>query len=93
MLSPLAFFVHYYKWSKSYIKTFVALFGLITFIELFQLLQTYIYSMYTTAYVRACDIDDFILNSISVVIGIIIFEIYNKIRSKNKNKQFKAVSS
>lgn len=92
MLSPLAFFIHYYGWSKNYKKTFFKLFGLIVFIELFQLSQTYIYSMYTTEHMRACDIDDFILNSLSVIVGINIFKIYNTIRYTNNTKLFKSMA-
>ena len=76
MLSPLAFFAHYYGWSKSYIKTFIMLSCLSVFIELFQLVQTFIYSMYTPEYIRVCDVDDVMLNSLSVIIGIVAFRIY-----------------
>lgn len=78
LLSPLAFFIHYYKWSRSYFKTFLSLLGVITFIEFFQLIQTYIGSMYNSNLLRAFDIDDFILNSISVILGLISFIIYKK---------------
>lgn len=51
LLSPLAFFIHYYKWHNNYRKTFLTLFGLIAIIECTQFIQTYINSKIGRAHV------------------------------------------
>lgn len=79
LLSPLSFFICYNDWHKTFKSTFYKMFLLVLFIESFQLLQSIINSMYYMTGRKSFDIDDIILNSLSIIIGLVAYNVLKKV--------------
>ncbi|WP_061466429.1 VanZ family protein [Peribacillus simplex] len=79
LLTPLTFCLLTFKLSKNGFVAMYITFFTSLFIESFQFLQNYVATSfeYGEAY-RSVDIDDIILNSLSGIIGVILFKIMNK---------------
>lgn len=87
MLTPLAFAMLYFKWTKSYKKAFLISIICTLGIEFIQFLLNVYYIVFEIGMNRSVDIDDVFLNTIGAVIGIVFYDLWGKIKSFMKRKK------
>ncbi|MDQ0232627.1 VanZ family protein [Metabacillus malikii] len=93
MLTPFAFAMLYFKWANSAKQTILYSFLCTTGIEIVQLVQSMLGTMFDIGMGRSTDIDDVILNTTGAAIGIGCYFLWRKIEqffSGTKKKSYVA---